>query len=63
MQELSLQGVITLNNIRFHKAKTGLNFYGFGGIAGMTYYRPGTMHWMQMVLPYNFSSYPSSYLF
>jgi len=36
-QELSLQGVITLNNIRFHKGKTGVNFYGFGGIGGMTY--------------------------
>ena len=28
------QGVITLNNIRFHKAKTGFNFYGFGGVGG-----------------------------
>jgi outer membrane protein OmpA-like peptidoglycan-associated protein len=37
IQELSLQGVFTLNNIRFHKGKTGVNFYGFGGVAGMTY--------------------------
>ena len=37
ISELSLQGVVTLNNIRFHKARTGMNFYGFGGIAGMTY--------------------------
>jgi len=37
ISELSLQGVVTLNNIRFHKAKTGMNFYGFGGIAGMVY--------------------------
>ena len=37
IQELSLQGVITLNNIRFHKAKTGVAFYVFGGIGGATY--------------------------
>ena len=37
IQELSVQGVVTLNNIRFHKAKTGVNFYGFGGLAGMIY--------------------------
>jgi len=32
VNELSLQGVITLNNVRFHRAKTGFNAYGFGGI-------------------------------
>jgi outer membrane protein OmpA-like peptidoglycan-associated protein len=37
IQDLGLHGVVTLNNIRFHKAKTGVNFYGFGGIAGVTY--------------------------
>lgn len=36
-QDLSLQGVITLNNIRFHKAKTGFVFYGFGGIGATIY--------------------------
>ncbi|MCB0776822.1 MAG: hypothetical protein KDB99_10940, partial [Chitinophagaceae bacterium] len=36
-QDLSLQGVVTLNNIRFHKAKTGFNFYGFAGIGGTIY--------------------------
>ena len=30
--DLSFEGVITLNNIRFHKAKTGFNVYFFGGI-------------------------------
>jgi outer membrane protein OmpA-like peptidoglycan-associated protein len=35
--DLSLQGVVTLNNIRFHKAKTGFNFYGFAGIGGTVY--------------------------
>lgn len=37
VQDLSLQGVITLNNIRFHKAKTGMNFYLFGGVGGLIY--------------------------
>jgi OmpA-OmpF porin, OOP family len=37
ISELGLHGVVTLNNIRFHKAKTGMNFYGFGGIAGVVY--------------------------
>jgi len=37
IEELGLHGVVTLNNIRFHKSKTGINFYGFGGIAGMAY--------------------------
>src|SRR5437773_2009146 len=37
ISELGLHGVFTLNNIRFHKAKTGVNFYGFGGIAGSVY--------------------------
>lgn len=32
MQDLSLQGIVTLNNIRFHKAKTGIIIYGGGGI-------------------------------
>ena len=37
VQDLSLEGVVTLNNIRFHKSKTGFNFYGFGGIGGSIY--------------------------
>ncbi|HMU45721.1 MAG TPA: OmpA family protein [Chitinophagaceae bacterium] len=37
VQDLSLQGVVTLNNIRFHKAKTGFTMYGFAGIGGTIY--------------------------
>ncbi len=37
VQDLSLQGVVTLNNIRFHKAKTGFNMYGFAGVGGTVY--------------------------
>jgi outer membrane protein OmpA-like peptidoglycan-associated protein len=35
--DLSLQGVVTLTNIRFHKAKSNFNLYAFGGIGGMIY--------------------------
>ena len=37
IENLGLHGIVTLNNIRFHKSKTGINFYGFGGIAGVAY--------------------------
>src|SRR5687768_3270251 len=37
LQDLSLQGIITLNNVRFHKQKSGMVIYGGGGI-GFTWY-------------------------
>ena len=37
VQDLSLEGIVTLNNIRFHKAKTGYNFYLIGGVGGSIY--------------------------
>lgn len=37
VQDLALEGLITLNNIRFHKAKTGFNIYGILGIGATTY--------------------------
>ncbi|HEV3222839.1 MAG TPA: hypothetical protein VGZ90_08180 [Puia sp.] len=37
IQELSLQGVVNLNNIRFHKAKSSILFYAFGGVGAATY--------------------------
>ncbi|MBD0331598.1 MAG: OmpA family protein [Chitinophagaceae bacterium] len=37
VQDLSLEGLFSLNNIRFHKAKVGINVYGLLGIGGMTY--------------------------
>jgi outer membrane protein OmpA-like peptidoglycan-associated protein len=37
IHELSFQGVFTLNNIRFHKAKTGFLVYFFGGPGIATY--------------------------
>lgn len=37
LQDLSLQGIFTLNNIRFHKSKTGMNIYAIAGIGGTIY--------------------------
>lgn len=36
-QDLSLQGIVTLNNIRFHKQKTGFVVYGGAGIGATAY--------------------------
>jgi len=37
VQDLSLEAVFTLNNVRFHKSKTGFNIYGFAGVGGSIY--------------------------
>jgi outer membrane protein OmpA-like peptidoglycan-associated protein len=37
VQSLSLQGIATLNNIRFHKAKSNIAIYVLGGVGLMTY--------------------------
>ncbi len=37
MHQVALQGVVTLNNVRFHKSKTGFIIYGVAGIGGMVY--------------------------
>jgi outer membrane protein OmpA-like peptidoglycan-associated protein/opacity protein-like surface antigen len=37
VQDLGLQGIFSLNNIRFHKAKTNVLFYAIAGV-GMTWY-------------------------
>jgi outer membrane protein OmpA-like peptidoglycan-associated protein/opacity protein-like surface antigen len=37
VQDLSLEGIITLNNIRFHKNNTGFNVYGIAGVGGTVY--------------------------
>ncbi len=37
LQDLSLQGLFTFNNVRFHKAKTGVVIYGGGGIGASLY--------------------------
>ncbi|HEU4470488.1 MAG TPA: OmpA family protein [Flavisolibacter sp.] len=37
VQDLALEGVFSLNNIRFHKSKTGVNFYAFLGVGATVY--------------------------
>lgn len=37
VQDLALEGLITFNNVRFHKAKSGFNVYGIIGIGATTY--------------------------
>jgi len=37
VQDLALEGIFTLNNIRFHKAQSGFNVYGLIGIGATTY--------------------------
>jgi outer membrane protein OmpA-like peptidoglycan-associated protein len=37
IHQLALQGIVTLNNVRFHKAKTGFLLYAIGGVGAMVY--------------------------
>jgi outer membrane protein OmpA-like peptidoglycan-associated protein len=37
IQDLSLEGIFSLNNVRFHKSKVGVNFYGFVGVGASVY--------------------------
>lgn len=37
VQDLGLQGIVTLNSIRFHKNKSGIVIYGGGGIGATLY--------------------------
>ena len=37
VQDLSLQGIVTLNNVRFHKQKTGMVIYGGLGLGATVY--------------------------
>ena len=53
LNDLGLQGVFSLNNIRFHKAKTGVNLYVLGGI-GITWYETN-VNALNGNTPYDFS--------
>lgn len=37
VQDLSLQGIVTLNQLRFHKSNTGFNVYGIAGVGASIY--------------------------
>lgn len=54
VNDLALEGLFALNNVRFHKSKTGFNVYGIVGIGGTTYdTRVNARNGTQL---YNFSS-------
>jgi outer membrane protein OmpA-like peptidoglycan-associated protein len=52
-QDLSLQGIFTLNNIRFHKQKTGMVIYGGLGV-GLTAYNT-KVNALDGTTPYTFT--------
>jgi len=51
VQDLGLQGIFTLNNVRFHKQKTGMVLYGGVGIGA-------TIYDTKVQVPTNFNSIP-----
>jgi outer membrane protein OmpA-like peptidoglycan-associated protein len=57
--DLSLQGVVTLNNIRFHRAKSGFNIYMFGGIGALIY--DTKIDALNGSTPYNFAPIIAQY--
>jgi outer membrane protein OmpA-like peptidoglycan-associated protein len=57
VQDLALEGVFTLNNIRFHKAKSGLNLYAFVGLGGTMY--DTKVNALNGTAKYNFASIPT----
>jgi hypothetical protein len=59
VQDISLEGIFSLNNIRFHKAKTGVNFYVLGGFGGAIYDAKVNLKGSDGA-NYNFSSIPIS---
>ncbi|MBL7742082.1 MAG: OmpA family protein [Chitinophagaceae bacterium] len=59
VQDLSLQGIITMSNIRFHKAKTGFNLYGIIGFGG-TIFDTKVNALDANDQPYNFASIPQA---
>jgi outer membrane protein OmpA-like peptidoglycan-associated protein len=58
VQDLSLQGIFTLNNVRFHKQKTGFVLYGGVGF-GATIYNT-KINALNGSTPYNFGSITAS---
>jgi outer membrane protein OmpA-like peptidoglycan-associated protein len=57
--DASIQGVVTLSNIRFHKAKSSFNIYAFGGVGGMIY--DTKIDALKDNTPYDFSSVVNKY--
>lgn len=55
VQDLSLQGIVTLNNLRFHKRLTGFTAYGIFGV-GATIYETNVNALDASGRPYNYSN-------
>ena len=53
VQDLALEGILTLNNIRFHKSKTGYTFYALAGVGGTMY--DAKVNALNGNAPYDFS--------
>ncbi|MCW3073027.1 MAG: rane protein [Flaviaesturariibacter sp.] len=58
LQDLSLEGLFTLNNIRFHKSKTGYAVYALVGVGGLMY-NTDINAFDANLQRYNYSSIPS----
>lgn len=58
VQDLGLQGIFTLNNVRFHKQKSGMVMYAGLGIGGTIY--DTKINALNGNTPYNFGSISSS---
>lgn len=58
IQDLSLQGIVTLNNIRFHKSKSNMVIYGGAGGGIMVY--DTYINALNGNTPYNFASITAS---
>jgi len=58
VQDIGLQGLFTINNIRFHKQKTGMVLYGGAGL-GATFYKT-KINALNGNTPYDFSQITAS---
>jgi outer membrane protein OmpA-like peptidoglycan-associated protein len=56
VQDLALEGLFSLNNIRFHKSKTGVNFYVLAGVGATVY--EAKVNALNGTAKYNFSGIP-----
>lgn len=58
LNDLALEGIFSLNNVRFHKSKTGVNLYALAGV-GLTTYQARVDKLAAPNVAYDFSGIPS----
>jgi outer membrane protein OmpA-like peptidoglycan-associated protein len=61
IQELSLQGIVTLNNINFHRAKSSIGVYALAGFGFMTYSTLYNLTDDKTGLPYDYTTITNKY--